>query len=52
METQNKKNTKEEAPFITSLNKQKTELDTGTPQAETINNLFGQINSFISVFFT
>ena len=50
MDSLSRLNTKDEAPFITVLTRQKTDLDPSIPQADTINNLFGQINSCISVY--
>lgn len=52
MESLVRLNTREEIPFITGLTRQKTELDSSVPQSETINSLFGQISSCISVSFT
>ena len=36
-------------PFITGITRQNTDIDPSIPQADTINALFGQINSCISV---
>ena len=49
---ENNRLTNKDEPFLTGLPKTLNEIDPSIPQADTINNLYSQLNGCISVRLT